>query len=91
MAASLRDPRYRAVVARLVELRKEAGLNQRDVAERLGRTQSYVAKVELCERRLDIIQLIELLRALGADEGEFLVETAAAIPMAKRRRPGSKG
>lgn len=76
MANSLRDPRYRAVVARLIQLRKTAGLNQRELAERLGRTQSYVAKYELHERRLDIIQLLEVLDALEADAVGFLKETA---------------
>lgn len=78
MAISLRDPRYRAVVARLIALRKAARLNQRDLADRLGRTQSYVAKVELCERRLDVIQLLELLDALDADPIEFLKDTTLA-------------
>ena len=84
MANSLRDPRYRAVVTRLIALRKAARLNQRELAERLNRTQSYVAKVELCERRLDVIQLIELLDALDADAVAFLKETASSWKRATR-------
>ena len=86
MANSLRDPRYRAVVTRLIALRKAARLNQRELAERLGRTQSYVAKVELCERRLDVIQLLELLDALDIDALAFLKETAAAWKRTSRAK-----
>jgi len=45
----------------------KAGLTQHEVAERLGRPQSFVAKVEGGERRLDVIEFIELTRALGVD------------------------
>jgi transcriptional regulator with XRE-family HTH domain len=66
-------------------MRKAADLNQRELAERLGKTQSYVAKVELHERRLDIIQLVEWLRALDADEKVFLLDTLKEIPKTRRR------
>ncbi len=86
MATTLRDPRYRSIVARLVALRKAAELNQRELAEALGKTQSYVAKVELHERRLDIIQLVEWLRALDVDERKFFSEMLKDIPAGKKRR-----
>lgn len=53
--------------ARLIELRKNAGLSQRQLAERLGREQSVVARIELGERRLDVVELFRLLKALDAD------------------------
>jgi transcriptional regulator with XRE-family HTH domain len=86
LATTLRDPRYRAIVARLIAMRKAAGLNQRELAERLEKTQSYVAKVELHERRLDIVQLVEWLRALEEDEKAFFSEMLKDIPKAKRKR-----
>ena len=51
----------------LIAARRKAGLTQHEVAERLGRPQSFVAKVEGGERRLDVIEFIELTRALGVD------------------------
>ena len=84
---TLQDSRYRAVVARLVTLRKHAELNQRELAERLSSSQSYVAKVELHERRLDIVQLVEWLRALGVDEKKFLVEIISDVPSLRKKRP----
>ena len=86
LANTLRDPRYRAIVARLVALRKRAELNQRELAERLGQPQSYVARIELNERRLDVVQLIEWVRALDVDEKKFLTEIVNDVPSVKRKR-----
>ncbi len=51
----------------LVEARKRAGLTQVVVAARLHRPQSYVSKYESGERRLDVIEFVEVAGALGAD------------------------
>jgi len=53
--------------ALLTEARQSAGLRQVDVAKRIGRHQSYMAKVEQGERRLDVVEFLELTRAIGAD------------------------
>lgn len=45
------------IVARLKEARLEAGLDQVVVAESLGKTQSYVSKIESGQRRFDVLQL----------------------------------
>lgn len=86
MAKSLADPRYRAIIQRLVALRHDAGLTQRDVAERLGEPRAYVSKIEQCQQRLDPLQLVEWLRAIDADEVAFLTETIATVPSKRRRR-----
>lgn len=51
----------------LRSLRKEAGLSQADLAERLGRPQSYVSKVEAGQRRLDVVELRAWCIAVGED------------------------
>ena len=67
MPKSLRTPRQEALQQLLVRTRKSKNLTQVDVARRLGRPQSFVAKYEGGERRLDIIEFIEVARALEAD------------------------
>jgi len=67
------------VVALLVESRKAAGLTQRDVAERLKRPASYVAKVESHEKRLDIVELADFLAALRVDVSEFFAECVSEL------------
>ncbi len=86
MRNSLRDTRYRAVISRLIEMREAADISQRELAEQLGRLRSYVSKVETFEHRLDFVQLVDWLRALGTDERKFLSEMLKDIPPTKKRR-----
>lgn len=63
---------------KLRELLKEARLNrdlrQVDVAESLGRPQSYVAKVESGERALDFIEVLDYCRAVRLDAASLVKE-----------------
>jgi len=72
MSKSLRTPRQQHLQELLVRLRKAQSLTQAEVARNLGRPQSFVAKYEGGERRLDVIEFIEIARALGADPLEVL-------------------
>ena len=58
----------------LVEARERAGLKQSDVAARLGLPASYLSKVENGTRRLDVIELIRIAEAMGADPSEIVSE-----------------
>ncbi|MDQ2787416.1 MAG: helix-turn-helix domain-containing protein [Chloroflexota bacterium] len=59
-------------LALLREIRKESGLRQRDLAERIGLPQSFVSKCESGERRLDIVELRALCAALGVPLSDFV-------------------
>ncbi len=48
-------------------LREAAGMTQRDLAAALGREHGMVARIELGERRVDMIEAYELFKVLGAD------------------------
>ena len=54
--------RYKAMLYRLRQARIAAGLTQVDVARALGRTQAFVSKCELGERRIDPIELADLAK-----------------------------
>lgn len=58
----------------LVGVRESLGLTQIDIAVRLGKPQSFVSKYERGERRLDLPEAIEVLRAIDVDPLEFLAE-----------------
>lgn len=64
---SLHSAEYRAFVELLIAARKRAGLTQQQLAYRLGKPQSFVAKYERGERRLDVVELVAITRAAGAD------------------------
>lgn len=51
----------------MVEARKAAGLTQHDLASRLKKPQSFVAKYEGGERRIDVVEFLDIVRAIGAD------------------------
>lgn len=63
---------YDRTLARLVEARKKAGVTQTQLAAKLGRPQSFVAKYEGRERRLDVAEYMMIARALGADAHRLL-------------------
>lgn len=67
MGRTIHSEDYRALLTLLRRLREEAGLTQVELAERLGRPQSFVSKVEVGERRLDVAELRILTEALGQD------------------------
>jgi ribosome-binding protein aMBF1 (putative translation factor) len=56
---------YRHFVRALIEARLAAGLTQVKLAKQLHRPQSYISKYEQNERRLDVIEFLEITRALG--------------------------
>ena len=56
--------------------RRKAGLTQVQVAGRLGRPQAFVTKYERGERRLDVIELVEVAAAIGADPVDLVGELA---------------
>ena len=77
MAKAKFSPTYTRLRRLLVEGRKKAGLTQADVASRLGKPQSFVSKTELGERRLDVVEFVEVATAIGLDPMRLLRTTLA--------------
>lgn len=90
MSKSQFTPAYRKLVARLKEIREEAGLTQRQLAEKLGREQSFLGRIETGQRRVDLVELIWICSVCGADPEKELAELARVIgkhvPSRKRKR-----
>jgi len=72
MAKSLHTPEYEHFRSLMVAAREKAALTQADVAAKLGRPQSFVAKYEGGERRLDVVEFVEVCAALGIDPKTIL-------------------
>lgn len=56
----------------MVKARRSAGLTQQEVANRLHKPQSFVAKYESGERRVDVVEFVTICRAIGADPAKLL-------------------
>lgn len=69
---TLRSRGHRLLIELLVSAREEAGLTQRDVAASLKRPNSFMGRIEAGERRVDVIEFIEIARILGADPHKLL-------------------
>ena len=78
-AKSLRSAEHQALCTLLIEARRNANLNQADVAAKLGKPQSFVAKYEGGERRLDVPEFISVAQAIGADPISLLRALMRAI------------
>ena len=78
MANTIRSKGQEALCQALVDARKNAGLGQDDLADRLKCHQSLVARIESGERRIDVVELVVLARAIGLDPFEVLAIVEAA-------------
>lgn len=74
MTSSIFTRKYTIFRELLIEKRKNALVTQQTLAILLGKHQSFVSKYESGERRLDLIEFLEVMRALQADEFEFINE-----------------
>lgn len=65
MTNSVHTPEYATFRRLLVEKREQAGITQATIADSLGVPQSFVSKYESGERRLDVIEFIQICQAIG--------------------------
>jgi transcriptional regulator with XRE-family HTH domain len=72
MGRHLRSARHRALIAAIVEARDATGLSQREFAKKLNRTNNFVWRIEAGERKVDVLEFIEIAKAAGLDPLELL-------------------
>ena len=76
MPKTLGDNRHDALVAFLVRMRKQAGFTQVQLAARMKVYQSFIARVESGERRVDVIEFIKLSEVLDFDPSAAVADFA---------------
>lgn len=72
MVKTLRDKEYGNIIKALKRARIVANLRQTEVAEKLGKPQSYISKIESGERRLDVAELKKFAKIYGKPASYFL-------------------
>lgn len=70
---------YQVAISILVAARRRAGLTQRDLATRLAKPPSFIAKIETGERRLDIVEFVAIARELGIPPGTVIGQIDEAM------------
>jgi transcriptional regulator with XRE-family HTH domain len=76
MVASMFTAAADALAAAVVELRTRAKLTQRQLADAVGREQSFIGRIETGQRRVDLVEWVTICRACGVDPA---VEVAALV------------
>lgn len=71
---TLRSRRHRALCATLVSARKASRLSQQELATRIKTSQTVIARIEIGERRIDVIEFIDLAKALRLDPRTLLTD-----------------
>ena len=69
---------YKTVGESLAAARKEKGMTQRELADRLMKPQSFVSAFEAGQRRIDILEFLRIAAAIGADPVALFTGIAAA-------------
>jgi transcriptional regulator with XRE-family HTH domain len=86
MTQSMHGPAADVLAAAVVELRKAAGMSQRDLAAALDREQNLVARIETGQRRLDLIDWVSICQACRVDaEAEVLKLLKKILPLVPKK------
>ena len=72
--ASVHNKLYISLISDLKQARLDANLTQVELAERLNKPQPYIAKIEGCERRLDIAEFVDYAKALDAQPEDLFTQ-----------------
>jgi len=69
---SVHSDRYNRFLKLVIDARKRAELTQQELADKLKKPQSYISKYERGERRLDVIEFLEISQILNVDTYNLL-------------------
>ena len=64
--------RHQTLIDCLISARKQAKLTQADIAHQLGKPQSYIAKIEGKDRKIDVLEYVEICEVLDLQPSEII-------------------
>ena len=90
MRKTIFSDEHMRIVRRLRQLRLAAGLTQTDVAKRMRKPQSFVARMESGQRRIDVIELSYVAEIYGCTLADIVRDSASVETVKKKRQRTAK-
>ncbi|RAK51975.1 XRE family transcriptional regulator [Phenylobacterium soli] len=75
---------YQLLREALLEARLRAGVTQRGLAERLGKSHSHVARIENGQRRVDTLEFYRIARSIGVAPVQLFEAVSRKLEEAER-------
>jgi transcriptional regulator with XRE-family HTH domain len=85
LSKSLHSPEHLKLIDMITRHRRAAGYTQEYVSRAIGQHQSYIAKLETRQRRLDVVEYIAIAKVIGFDPAAEISTLAADFDLAKFR------
>lgn len=86
--------KHAALCAALAEIRRDAGLTQRQFSRRINKPQSWIAKIECGDRRFKFLDLFDVADALGVPPRNLMQQLLNRLPRDRfpttRRKSGAR-
>lgn len=82
MSKSAYTDAHRVLVRALAQSRRDVGLQQAELAARLGKDQSYISNIERGQRRVDVVEFYVIAKAIGVDPIEWFARIVSEFPKA---------
>ncbi|MCK9186256.1 helix-turn-helix transcriptional regulator [Candidatus Gracilibacteria bacterium] len=70
--SSIHSKEYADLISRLIKARQDSGLTQAQVAKILKKPQSYLSKIETCQRRVDALEIKTLAKIYKSDISDII-------------------
>lgn len=84
MAGAIYSDAQNAVAQALTVARHESGLKQADLAKAIGKHQSYISDIERGQRRVDVLELYALARAMKLEPADLYAKITDGLPRTVR-------
>ena len=76
---SIHRSKYKVIINMLVEKRKQAGVTQKQLASKINLRQNIISKIETCERRIDLLELINYCGGVNYSFLSFVQEVSEKV------------
>ena len=79
MSDAIYSENYRSIVRSLRAVREEKGVHQADLGRAIGKKQSHISKIERGDRKLDVLEICSIARALDMDAVELFARITVQV------------